>query len=91
MAHGLAGSAALLLVVLSTVRTLGEGVAYILVFGAGSIFGMILVGLALSVPVVWSLSLGRRAYWAVQGLASLGSIGVGVAMMVRIGFGGGPL
>jgi hypothetical protein len=91
MAHGLAGSAALLLVVLSTVRTLGEGVAYILVFGAGSIFGMILVGLALSVPVVWSLSLGHRVYWAVQGLASLGSIGVGVAMMVRIGFSGGPL
>ncbi len=91
MAHGLAGSAALLLMVLSTVRTLGEGVAYILVFGAGSIFGMILVGLALSVPVVWSLSFGRRAYWAVQGLASLGSIGLGVAMMVRIGFGGGPL
>ncbi len=91
MAHGLAGSAALLLVVLAAVRTLGEGMAYILVFGAGSIFGMMLVGFALSVPVVWSLSFDRRAYWAVQGLASLGSIGLGVAMMVRIGLGGGSL
>src|SRR3989442_443716 len=85
MVHGLAGSAALMLMVLSTVRTVGEGVAYILVFGLGSIVGMMLLGVAISVPLVLSASCGRRAQEAVQALASLGSIGLGAAMMVRIG------
>jgi high-affinity nickel permease len=84
MAHGLAGSAALLLVVLSTAKSMMAGMLYITVFGVGSILGMILIGLAISVPVLWSLSVGRRVFLAVQGVASLGSIGLGVAIMLRI-------
>lgn len=87
MVHGLAGSAALMLMVLSTVQTLWEGVAYILVFGVGSILGMMLLGMVISLPLVFSASFGRRARLSVQGLASLGSIGLGLAMMVRIGLG----
>lgn len=89
MVHGLAGSAALALMVLSTVRTPWEGVGYILVFGMGSIVGMMVLGTAVSLPLVFSASLGRRAQMAVQGAASLGSIGLGVAIMMRIGLGGG--
>lgn len=84
MAHGLAGSAALLLVVLSTAKSIMAGFFYIAVFGVGSILGMILIGLTISVPVLWSLSVGRRVFLAVQGLASLGSIGLGIAIMLRI-------
>lgn len=87
MAHGLAGSAALLLVVLSTAKSLITGLLYIAIFGAGSILGMMLIGLAISVPVLWSLSVGRRVFLAVQGLASLGSIGLGITIMVRIAAG----
>lgn len=87
MVHGLAGSAALMLMVLSTVRTFWAGVAYILVFGVGSILGMMLLGLVISLPLVLSASFGRRAQMTVQGLASLGSIGLGLAMMSRIGLG----
>ncbi len=87
MVHGLAGSAALMLMVLSTVSTLWEGVAYILVFGVGSILGMMLLGLVISLPLVFSASFGRRAQMTMQGLASLGSIGLGLAMMSRIGLG----
>lgn len=90
MAHGLAGSAALMLVVLSAVSTLGQGLAYILVFGAGSILGMVLLGVVISLPLVYSLSSGRRAFLAVQGLASLGSIGLGMIMLVRLATGQGP-
>lgn len=90
MAHGLAGSAALMLLILSTVTTLGQGVAYILVFGAGSILGMMLLGLVISLPLVYSLSCGRQALLAMQGLASLGSIGLGLLMIVRIGMGQSP-
>ncbi len=84
MAHGLSGSAALLLVVLSTAKSVATGLLYISVFGAGSILGMMLIGCAISVPVLWSLSAGRRVFLAVQGLASLGSIGLGIAIMMRI-------
>jgi hypothetical protein len=84
MVHGLAGSAALLLVVLSTVKSVLTGLLYIAIFGVGSILGMILIGLAISVPVLWSLSVGRHVFVALQGLASLGSIGLGIVIMVRI-------
>ncbi len=85
MVHGLAGSATLMLMVLSSVHTAWEGAAYILSFGLGSIVGMVLVGGALSLPLVFSASFGRQTQAAVQGLASLGSIGLGLAMMIRIG------
>lgn len=89
MAHGLAGSAALMLVVLSTVTGIGQGIGYIVVFGVGSILGMAGVGAVLSLPVIYSVTVGPRAYWMVQGLACLASIGLGVVMMVRISLGGG--
>jgi high-affinity nickel permease len=89
MVHGLAGSAALTLMALSAVRTVPEGIFYILVFGAGSIAGMMVIGTAVSLPLVCSASFGRRAQTTVQGLASLGSIGLGLAMMMRIGLGSG--
>lgn len=88
MVHGLAGSAALTLMVVSTVRSAGEGLAYILVFGLGSVAGMMLLGVAISIPIVLSASWGRRARVTVQALASLGSIGLGVSMLVRHGLGG---
>ncbi|MGC4096571.1 MAG: hypothetical protein QM706_05595 [Nitrospira sp.] len=89
MAHGLAGSAALMLVVLSTVTGIAQGIGYITVFGIGSILGMVGVGVMLSLPMVYSVTVGPRAYWMVQGLACLASIGLGLLMMVRIGLGGG--
>jgi len=91
MAHGMAGSAALLLVVLSSSHTIPQGLGYIAVFGLGSIIGMVLIGLALSLPVVWSLSIGRPVLLAVQGLASLGSIGLGLSMLIHIAMGAHPL
>jgi hypothetical protein len=40
MAHGLAGSAALMLIILATTQELGPGLLSIAVFGVGSIVGM---------------------------------------------------
>ena len=56
--HGLAGSAGAALLALTTVPTLAGGVAYLLLFGAGSIAGMALVSLALGAP----LAIARRRY-----------------------------
>jgi ABC-type nickel/cobalt efflux system permease component RcnA len=88
MAHGLAGSAALLFLVLSSARSVSEGLIYIAVFGLGSILGMVLVGMVVSLPVLWSLNLGRPVFLTLQGLASLGSVVVGFTMMYQIAFGG---
>jgi sulfite exporter TauE/SafE len=91
MVHGLAGSAALMLLVLAAVQSPWEGLVYILVFGAGSIAGMIGVGLLISFPLTLSQAMGRRVQLAVQGLASLASIALGVSMMVRVALGFGAI
>ena len=91
MTHGLAGSAALMLMVVSAVHTVWQGLAYILVFGIGSIAGMMLLGLLMSLPLVISSSVGARAQLVLQAFASLGSVSLGVMIMVRTAWGDGPL
>ncbi|MBI2076415.1 MAG: sulfite exporter TauE/SafE family protein [Candidatus Aenigmarchaeota archaeon] len=50
MVHGLAGSAALTLLVLATVESIYQGIFYILVFGFGSVLGMFIVSSLISLP-----------------------------------------
>lgn len=83
MVHGLAGSAALMLAVLSTAHTVGEGMAYILLFGLGSILGMVALGVVISLPLFYSVSWGRYGPVALRGLASVGSIGFGLSLLFR--------
>ena len=52
--HGLAGSAAVALLVLSTIRAPLEAAAYLLMFGFGTIVGMMLVTLLLAAPTVYA-------------------------------------
>jgi sulfite exporter TauE/SafE len=84
MAHGLAGSAALLLLVVASANSVIEGLVYIVVFGCGSILGMVLIGFVLSLPVVWSLRLGRPVFLAIQGVASLCSVTLGISIVYQI-------
>ncbi|HEX4621541.1 MAG TPA: hypothetical protein VH208_08240, partial [Myxococcaceae bacterium] len=51
MVHGLAGSAALLLVTLTTLSSAWLGVAYIAVFGIGSIAGMAVLAVVIALPL----------------------------------------
>lgn len=50
MIHGLAGSGALVVLVLSQMKTITEGLLYILIFGIGSIIGMFLASGLFSIP-----------------------------------------
>lgn len=84
MVHGLAGSAALMLMILSTTTTMVNGLLSILVFGVGSIIGMMVIGLTLSIPVIYSRSMSQRLFVGVQGFASLASVVVGVWMLVKL-------
>lgn len=84
MAHGLAGSAALMLMILASTKEIGTGLLAILIFGAGSIVGMMLIGLTISVPIMYSRAISQRCFVATQGIASCASILVGVWMIVKL-------
>jgi sulfite exporter TauE/SafE len=84
MAHGLAGSAALMLMILTTTTDVAAGLLSIFIFGLGSIVGMMVIGLTISIPMIWSRSISRRLFLGVQGFASLASVLVGVWMLVKL-------
>lgn len=48
--HGLAGSASMVVLTMSTVTHLWEGAIYILVFGSGTVMGMLLFSTILGIP-----------------------------------------
>jgi nickel/cobalt exporter len=86
MVHGLAGSAALMLLVLSTIPSPVIGFVYIAVFGLGSIGGMMLMSSLVGLPVHLTAARFTRAHLAVRGLAGLFSLGFGLFMVYEIGF-----
>lgn len=69
--HGMAGSAALLLLAMTQVKDPARGLAYILVFGLGSMVGMGILSAVIAVPLLLS---ARFLTWANRGLQI--SIGV---------------
>jgi high-affinity nickel-transport protein len=52
--HGLAGSAAVALLVMTTIRDPWWATAYLLLFGFGTVAGMILITALIAMPIVWS-------------------------------------
>ena len=86
MVHGLAGSAALMLLVLSTVSSRVIGLAFIAVFGLGSIGGMMIMSALVSMPLRLTADRFKRTHRAVQMLAAIFSLGLGVMMVYHIGF-----
>lgn len=52
--HGLAGSAAMVLLTMSTVNNVWEGAAYILIFGVGTVVGMLFFTTIIGIPFVLS-------------------------------------
>lgn len=71
MVHGLAGSAALMLLVLSTISQPLLGLLYLVVFGVGSIGGMMVMSTLVSLPAQLTATRFSRANLAVRGLAGL--------------------
>jgi ABC-type nickel/cobalt efflux system permease component RcnA len=86
MIHGVAGSGALMLLVLSTISSPLVGLTYVLVFGIGSIGGMMLMSLLLSLPFHLTTKRFARLEWAMKGTAGLFSVGFGLFMIYQIGF-----
>ena len=74
MVHGLAGSAALMLLVLSTIESPVGALAYIVIFGLGSVGGMLLLSGIISLPFVLTaqrFAAMNRSIRVVAGVASV--------------------
>lgn len=52
--HGLAGSAAMVVLTMETVANIGQAIAYILIFGAGTIVGMLFFTTIFGIPFILS-------------------------------------
>ncbi|HSC45178.1 MAG TPA: hypothetical protein VLC94_05085, partial [Candidatus Acidoferrum sp.] len=84
--HGLAGSAAVALLVLGTIRSPRWAVFYLLVFGVGTIVGMMLMTLAFAAPFAIA---GNRFAWINKGLVTatgVVSLIFGLVVAYQIGF-----
>ncbi len=78
--HGMAGSAAVILLALQTVTSPVDGILYILVFAVGSMLGMALLSVVISIPLLLS---ARRLTWAHNAFqALLGVLTVGLGVLV---------
>jgi ABC-type nickel/cobalt efflux system permease component RcnA len=86
MVHGLAGSAALMLALIPTIDSKTVGLLYILVFGAGSIGGMMLMSLVVGLPFHLTAGRGRGLYRLLQGAAGLVSVALGAFIIYEKGF-----
>ena len=85
--HGLAGSAGVALLALTTIADKGAALAYLTIFGAGTIAGMMVVTFALAAPFVFAARRFDRAYAMIVQGASAGSIALGLAIAARVVFG----
>ncbi len=78
--HGMAGSAALVLLTLGSIGSFGLGLAYMALFGLGSILGMAALSGAIAVPLKMT---AERLTWAYNGLtAAAGLVTVGLGAVI---------
>ena len=84
--HGLAGSAAVMLVLLPQLSSVWVGVGYLLLFGIGTILSMSAITLILGVPFAAGGRFERLNY-AVSGVAGGASVVFGGALMSDIALG----
>lgn len=83
LVHGLAGSAAVALLVLATIRDARWAVAYLLVFGIGTIAGMMVI--TMSIASSFSIARGKQSF--LKGLAMASgvlSLGFGIFVAYHI-------
>jgi high-affinity nickel-transport protein len=89
--HGLAGSAAVALLVLASIRDPRWAVLYLLLFGVGTIIGMMIITAAISLPFAYAEGRFIRAHRHLRVATSLLSIVFGLVLAYQIGIVNGLL
>jgi high-affinity nickel permease len=81
MVHGLAGSAGVMLLILPTIATPAVALIYIVVFGIGSIAGMMLMSLLIGLPIHVTAGRFEAVNKSILGLSGLFSFGLGLLII----------
>lgn len=79
--HGLAGSGAVILSVLTTIQAPATGIAYLLIFGIGSVAGMTIAAGIFSLPFSEKLLKNSKLQNALAIIAALLCIGLGTIVL----------
>jgi len=87
--HGLAGSAAVALLVLTTMRVPSWAILYLIVFGIGTVAGMMLITAAIAVPFTLSENRFARLNRGLGLVSGLVSLAFGLFIVYRMGAVGG--
>jgi len=85
MIHGMAGSAALTLLVLATIPSPLFGFIYITIFGIGSIGGMMIMSTLCALPARLTSVRFAQANFVLRGLAGVFSLCLGIFIVYDIG------
>lgn len=83
--HGMAGSAALILLTLSTVESVPLALLYMLLFGIGSILGMALLSIVIALPLRASARGLTWLHHAVQMAIGFATVALGVMLVYEVG------
>jgi high-affinity nickel-transport protein len=89
--HGLAGSAAIALLVLATIKSASSALLYLAVFGAGTVAGMMLLTGAMAVPLSALSNRFRGAELHLARVTGALSLAFGLFLAYRIGITSGLL
>ncbi len=81
--HGLAGSAALLLICVGAMQTAGYALAYVALFGLGSILGMAALSLTIALPLRLSAGVVTWGYNGVHAAVGLVTTALGAALLAE--------
>jgi hypothetical protein len=84
--HGLAGSAAVALLVLPIIRNPVWAMIYLLIFGIGTIAGMMMITAAIAAPITYSANRFRAFNRYVGAAAGVLSLMFGLFLVYQIGF-----
>lgn len=82
--HGLAGSAAMVVLTMSTVSSVWQGAMYMLVFGLGTVAGMLISTTIIGIPFVLTASKERVNTWLTQATGTISTL-FGVYYMYNLG------
>ncbi|MEQ9301371.1 MAG: urease accessory protein, partial [Cyclobacteriaceae bacterium] len=79
--HGLAGSGAVILIALSEIQSSSLSIIYLLLFGSGSILGMMIIAALFKIPLSSKAGISTRLQKGFMVLSGLLCIGYGVYMI----------
>jgi high-affinity nickel-transport protein len=82
--HGLAGSAAIALLILASIRNPVWGIAYLLIFGIGTIMGMMLITLSIASTLRYAGNRFRRFNQNLAMASGLISVAFGIFLAYQI-------